>query len=346
LKIEITGNKNPNWKGGEDIKCINCKKLFHVVPARQKTAKFCSRLCKGEWMSQNLRGDNHPNWQKDRPTIKHCKLCGNELIQGKTEAISSFRKRKFCSKECADNGGLRYEGESHPNYKIDSRRKAERGKHGAWARAVISRDNGTCQKCGAKNLELHAHHIEPFAENPEKRWDIGNGITLCYKCHWEAHELDIQHEKFLQGDVIPVEGFKRGKPSRRWEGYCKWCDNFISKQWSQRKNRINHFCSKSCAQKYRIRHLSDDTRKRISIAQKVAALKYKLERIKSRGHSGSTLQNIRKEKGLTQKELATAIGISQGYLSELENGKEKISENMSRMIAQILKVDSKILKSA
>jgi DNA-binding XRE family transcriptional regulator len=342
-RYKQTGPQNPNWKGGDDIKCLHCGKLFHVVPARQKTAKFCSRECKSKWQGENVRGKNHPNWQQDRPSIKYCKLCNREIVQGKTEAISSFRKRKFCSKKCADIGGFRYEGESHPNFKIDSRRKSERGKHGAWARAVISRDNATCQKCGAKNIELHAHHIEPFADNFEKRWDVQNGVALCYKCHWDTHGLDIKNEKDIQDDFVPVDGHRKGKESRRWEGYCKWCGSFISKVWSQRKNRTNHFCSTSCSQKFRMQNLSDETRKKMSMAQKDAAVNFKLERIKSRGHSNSIIQVTRKEKGITQKELADLVGISQGYLSSLENGRERMSEKTSKLMAAILEIDFTIL---
>jgi DNA-binding XRE family transcriptional regulator/5-methylcytosine-specific restriction endonuclease McrA len=336
LKTEATGNKNPNWKGGENIICRNCNKSFHVIPARQKTAKFCSRLCKGEWMSKNLQGENHPRWQINRSDASYCQQCGTKLIQHTTEAISTFRKRKFCSKACADKGGFRYQGKEHPNFKVESRRKSDRGKHGAWARVVISRDNGICRKCGAIDIEVHAHHIEPFSEFPEKRWDISNGITLCYKCHWDIHELDTHYHESLSDGISPVEGYRKGKPSRRWEGSCEWCGAFVSKPWKESKNRAHNFCSKSCVQKYRVCHLTDETRKRMSESQKVAATKYKLARIQSRGHSESTLQNMRKEKKLTQKELATAIGITQGYLSDLENGKQVISEKISKRLAIIL----------
>ena len=57
-----------------------------------------------------------------------------------------------------------------------------------WRRAVFARDNYTCQCCGARSKSghpviLHAHHLESFAHNEYLRFDINNGITLCYDCH-------------------------------------------------------------------------------------------------------------------------------------------------------------------
>lgn len=55
----------------------------------------------------------------------------------------------------------------------------------AWRRAVVERDERTCQRCGAAGLgrNIHAHHIKPFKDHPELRFDVANGITLCAACH-------------------------------------------------------------------------------------------------------------------------------------------------------------------
>ena len=50
------------------------------------------------------------------------------------------------------------------------------------------------------------------------------------------------------------------------------------------------------------------------------------------------LNNIRIKKGLTQKELAKLVGISQNYISEIENGNRSGSINVCIKIAKVLEV--------
>lgn len=57
-----------------------------------------------------------------------------------------------------------------------------------WRYDVYSRDAFTCMHCGDdRGGNLNAHHIFPFAEYPELRFDVRNGITLCDVCHELAH---------------------------------------------------------------------------------------------------------------------------------------------------------------
>lgn len=51
----------------------------------------------------------------------------------------------------------------------------------AWRTSVFERDNGLCQICGGKGHEVH--HILGWTRDPDRRYDIKNGITLCMSCH-------------------------------------------------------------------------------------------------------------------------------------------------------------------
>jgi 5-methylcytosine-specific restriction endonuclease McrA len=38
---------------------------------------------------------------------------------------------------------------------------------------------------------MHAHHIKPWALYPRERYDLKNGITLCFGCHQRHHPFPI-----------------------------------------------------------------------------------------------------------------------------------------------------------
>jgi hypothetical protein len=56
-----------------------------------------------------------------------------------------------------------------------------------WRTTIFVRDDYTCQKCGARGGKLVAHHMDCFADFPERRFDADNAVTLCKKCHDELH---------------------------------------------------------------------------------------------------------------------------------------------------------------
>ena len=87
-------------------------------------------------------------------------------------------------------------GNLHPNWKggISPARQKEYGnpQYLAFVSGVLTRDNYTCQDCGVKNgngynVKLEAHHKISYAERLDLRYDIDNGITLCFYCHKQRH---------------------------------------------------------------------------------------------------------------------------------------------------------------
>ena len=246
------------------VQCEWCGKVEQLRPSWAKTYRFCSYACRGAWRSVNWRGENHPNWQSDRVRKANCQHCG-KAFSFNPYGNYAGTPQKFCSPECIKAGQKRYYGEEHPLFNPDSRRNNRRGRHGAWARAVIGRDNATCQHCGSTGTELHAHHIKSFEEYPDLRWEISNGITLCHKCHWALHAAltanGVKSGELPPGNAEdnpepsfgrkPIEGVTtRGRAYRRWEGHCEECGTFISKRWSDVTGKAHLFCSGSCRSKF------------------------------------------------------------------------------------------------
>lgn len=240
------------------LQCAKCGVEFRVAPSVAKTRRYCSHKC------SNRFGKNHPGWQGGERE-KICQHCGELFRKPPDRAISLFRRQKFCSKACADVGGLRYFGEDNPKWNGNPRRKHP-GRHAAWARKVISRDRATCQRCGATGIEMHAHHIEPYIEVPELRWNIANGETLCFRCHWNEHTGSaangVNSGKPAAGHAggnpepsdgrKPVEGLTtRGRAYRRVESHCANCGAFLSRRWSDAKGKPFLYCNKSCMMTHR-----------------------------------------------------------------------------------------------
>lgn len=242
------------------VNCKKCGKEFSVVPARLPTARYCSYRCRADWQAENgtFRKENNPNYRGGHN--KPCQHCGKEFW-----VIPATEGRKFCSKPCADIGGFRYSGKDHPNYREEARRKNRGGPHHKWVNAVIGRDNATCQKCGAKEIELHAHHIKSYKDHPDLRFDLDNGITLCFKCHWLTHAASNENSvnsvdtrpSNVEGNTEPslqrklLEGVTtRGRAYRRVVGECAWCKTVVSRRLSDTKHNANLFCNHSCSTKY------------------------------------------------------------------------------------------------
>ena len=90
-----------------------------------------------------------------------------------------------------------FSGENSPVWKGGvSRTRYERAhkEYYDWRTSVFERDGYTCQRCGAHNqkgthVELHAHHLKNWADNPDSRYIIENGVTLCSSCHYAFHSM-------------------------------------------------------------------------------------------------------------------------------------------------------------
>ena len=138
--------------------------------------------------------DESPKIGDNGVLLVKCFRCGEYFIptkgevQGRVQALlgnSLGEKHLYCSKMCKDScpvyramGGKYRKIKSPKNFRLPK-----------WAKLVKERDEYTCQKCGSKE-NLQAHHVRPVATHPELSEDVDNGLTLCKKCHSEAHNQE------------------------------------------------------------------------------------------------------------------------------------------------------------
>ncbi|MWV13733.1 HNH endonuclease [Pseudomonas sp. R-28-1W-6] len=64
--------------------------------------------------------------------------------------------------------------------------RSERWCLALWSRFIRLRDGGCCLSCGSGE-QVQAHHVFRKTIYPAGRFELGNGVALCRKCHWLLH---------------------------------------------------------------------------------------------------------------------------------------------------------------
>ena len=84
-------------------------------------------------------------------------------------------------------------GENHASWKswltneIRERYARKTTQYNDWRKNVYKRDNYACLICNTLGKNLEAHHLLSFHSNPDVRYEISNGVTLCGSCHIDFH---------------------------------------------------------------------------------------------------------------------------------------------------------------
>lgn len=230
------------------LTCMNCGTQYETFNcwAKRPGNKFCSRSC--------ADAGKH---RKPRTWLTYsCVHCG----KSKTIRKGYAGKKLYCSKECADKGK-----------RTDNYLRVRDGRHGAWARSVVTRDQ-QCMRCGVKDRELHAHHIESYGDNPLLRFDVNNGETLCVDCHAQEHPglayLIRTHRtpQFLKTCPMCQRSFKSSQRARIFCSRicaslntsieagglmtCEGCGIVFLEKPSRRRRSGLKFCSRFCSRKW------------------------------------------------------------------------------------------------
>ncbi len=153
---------------------------------------------------------------------KECLFCGSVFIKDKRKSFKNWNNEtKFCCKKCywlSITGiiknpdkpikvkKIRRKPDTAHLHKVEVWEKIRQtmlkkkggvstqnaierhsSKFRIWRTAVFERDNFTCQHCSIRGKYLHPHHIKPFCDFVDLRFDVNNGITLCSNCHQQEH---------------------------------------------------------------------------------------------------------------------------------------------------------------
>ncbi|MFA5036687.1 MAG: NUMOD3 domain-containing DNA-binding protein [Candidatus Izemoplasmatales bacterium] len=166
----------------ETRKKMSLAHLGRIVIISEETKVKMSNAHKGKKLSdKHKQAISHS--LKGRPgRIPSAETRLKWSIQRKGRKVTEETKRKISiatkgDKCCHWRGGITPESKKI-RYGIESR---------LWREAVLARDNYTCQKYNIKGGCLVAHHIQNFAQFPELRFAINNGITLSDKAHRDFH---------------------------------------------------------------------------------------------------------------------------------------------------------------
>jgi len=170
--------------------CIECGKDIFVnnsmYTGKAKTKRFCNKTC-------IMKYRNRIMWTPEK-----------RRIQGQRAAL--INRGKVRSLQSRVNYALANTG-SKSHFWLGGKTGHSRTIRNCfrmteWKKAVLQRDNYTCQYCGKRGGYLEADHIEPFsvvlqrlinregidelyekALQYDRLWDVENGRTLCPKCH-------------------------------------------------------------------------------------------------------------------------------------------------------------------
>ena len=81
-----------------------------------------------------------------------------------------------------------------------------------WRSKVFKRDNYTCQmpECHYYSRtrrfgRINAHHIRKWADAIHLRYDVHNGITLCFACHKKVTGKEKDYEQLFHDIVAGKE---------------------------------------------------------------------------------------------------------------------------------------------
>ena len=167
-KGQIPWNKGLSYVGklcSEETKM----KIGNANRGKIKSKELCEEISR-RMIGKKLHCQEHTQETKDK--ISRAKI-------GKKLSMEHRQKMSISMMGKNSKGGI-----TPINAKIRTSLKFR-----LWREAIFSKDNWTCQKFYIRGGTLHPHHIQNFADFPELRFDVNNGVTLSKEAHIVFHKI-------------------------------------------------------------------------------------------------------------------------------------------------------------
>lgn len=107
--------------------------------------------------------------------MRYIAQCGHES----TITFDEFLNSSTVTKRCRDCHKIKHHEVVKDRYK---------GIYKKWRSAVFEKYSGKCLACGRSDGRMETHHLVPYHADPDKRFDVSNGVVLCFACHVKFHK--------------------------------------------------------------------------------------------------------------------------------------------------------------
>lgn len=138
-----------------------------------------------------------------RATVEKQRGVSKIVLLGEEKYKTYIENYKQSMRKCVATRSINYRKAMEKKWELNPLERRIGTRHELWRKACLERDKYTCQHCGIKEEEIpkvgntsdqhiHVHHIKPWRDYKELRFEVSNGLSLCPKCHRkEEHRLAI-----------------------------------------------------------------------------------------------------------------------------------------------------------
>lgn len=196
--LDVSGSKNPKWRGGLIKKtCEVCASEYEVKPVH-RASRFCSMRCVG--ISQ--RGKPRIPEEQRRQVEMSCEICAASYWV----PTSHSARYHCCSKRCSHARRSQItKGSANPSWAGGVSRLPYPWNFKEISRSIIARDGARCQNPGCTGVDkrLTTHHVDYNKSNCAP----SNLICLCSACNSKANFGRAKWAAFYQ-ELLRARGFR------------------------------------------------------------------------------------------------------------------------------------------